>query len=223
MPASTRRQETPQAASTRKIAGRPSSARGGAPQSAGRSGSAEKPADSTGKGESGRTRPRLRFSKGLAAAGIVVGLLAGGAGALLATGPGIEVDNSAFVDSATTDEVMGLAATHAQRLVAIDHTELDAYHESLDEFLAPQLVEQLDETWDALSDTYEQTQTVVDAQTETVGVSHLTDDRAEVLLVLNVSMTRDGVAAGSTTGTYLVELSRMDGTWKLSSIPDLPS
>ena len=39
----------------------------------------------------------------------------------------------------------------------------------------------------------------------------------------DVSMTRDGVAAGSTSGTYLVGLDRIDGVWKLSRIPDLPS
>lgn len=260
MPAAKRRQSTPRPASSRKIAGRTTSARAESGSSTGAgdegrdrrrpSGSSRPGADkvagrTSGKDagraadtDSGRTaekgtnkkageaaRPGRRpgVSKGLAAAGIVVGLLAGGAGAYLATSPGLDPDNAAFVDSETTDEVAGLAATNAQRLVAIDHSELDAYHASLDEFLAPQLVEELDETWDALSETYEQTRTVVDAQTQNVGVSFLTEDRAEVLLVINVSMTRDGVAAGSTSGTYLVEMTRMDGTWKLSSIPDLPS
>lgn len=159
----------------------------------------------------------------LPAVATVVGLAAGIAGLTLALVPGEEPDNRAFVDSAVTDEVLSLAATHAQRLVAIDYTELDAYHESLDEFLAPNLVEELNETWDALSATYEQSQTAVDAQAQNVGLSFLTEDRAEVLLVLSVSMTRDGAASGSTTGTYLVELSRMDDTWKLSQIPDLPA
>lgn len=271
MPASTRRQENPRPASTRKIAGRTTQARsetGTSPGAGGNTESGRKPesdkSTESGKsadtGEVAPTRrmfgPRRSGSKApqdsdtdagdggtdardeaedaptgrsrgvstrLAVAGIVVGLLAAGAGAFLATNPGIDRDNAAFVDRATTEEVAGLAATHAQRLVAIDHTELDAYYESLDEFLAPQLVEELDQTWDALTETYEQTQTVVDAQTQNAGVSFLTEDRAEVLLILNVSMERDGVAAGSTSGTYLVELTRMDGTWKLSSIPDLPS
>lgn len=159
----------------------------------------------------------------ISAIALVVGLAAGIAGLALAVVPGDEPDNRAFVDQGTTEEVLRLASTHAQRLVAIDYTELDAYQESLDEFLAPNLVDELNETWDALSETYEQTQTAVDAQTQNVGLSFLTEDRAEVLLVLSVSMTRDGVASGSTTGTYLVELSRMDDTWKLSQIPDLPA
>ena len=36
-------------------------------------------------------------------------------------------------------------------------------------------------------------------------------------------LLRDGAAAGSTSGTYLVGLDRVDGVWKLSRIPDLPS
>ena len=36
-------------------------------------------------------------------------------------------------------------------------------------------------------------------------------------------MSRDGAAAGSTSGTYLVGLDKVDGVWKLSRIPDLPS
>lgn len=165
----------------------------------------------------------FRLSKGLAAAGIVIGIAAGAGGLFLATNPGIDADNEAFVDGATTDEVRNAATEGVQRLVAIDYETLDEYQAGLDEYLAPHLVDELNETWDVLSDTYEQTQTAVEAQVREVGVSHLSDDRAEVLLVQDVSMTREGVAAGSTSGTYLVGLERIDGDWKLSQIPDLPS
>lgn len=154
---------------------------------------------------------------------LAVGLVAGIAGIILAFSPGIDPDNRTFLDRDASEEVLRLGSTHVQRLVAIDYTELDAYQESLDEFLMPNLVGELNETWDALSATYEQTETVVEAQTQTVGLSFLTEDRAEVLLVLSVSMTREGIMAGSTTGTYLVEMTREDDTWKLSRIPDLPS
>ena len=156
---------------------------------------------------------------------LALGLAAGGVGVGLAVAaePDSAPDNLAFVNAETTNEVLRLASTHAQRLVAIDYRELDSYHESLDEFLTPNLVNELDSTWDVLSETYQQTRTVVDAQTLDVGMSFLTEDRAEVLMVVSVSLSRDGVASGSTTGTYLVELTRVDDTWKLSRIPDLPS
>jgi len=154
---------------------------------------------------------------------VAVGLVAGAAGAFLATEPGVSVENRAFVDQQATDEVLAAATTNVQRLVAIDHEKLDEYHASLGEFLTPELVEELERNWPALRDSYEQTATTVDALVREAGLSYLQGDKAEVLLVQDVSMSRDGAAAGSTSGTYLVGLDKVDGVWKLSRIPDLPS
>lgn len=178
----------------------------------------------TGRPPGGAAGPRRRsLAKPLTYAALVVGLLAGAGGAVLATEPGIDVSNEAFVDRETTDEVLAAASTSVQRLVSIDHEELDAYHSSLGEYLTPNLVEELNQTWPALRDSYEESATTVEAQVQEAGLAHLDGDSAEVLLVQNVSMTRDGAAAGSTSGTYLVGLQQVDGVWKLSSIPDLPS
>lgn len=172
------------------------------------------------EGDAARRRPRART---LTNAALAVGLVAGAAGAFLATEPGISVENRAFVDQQATDEVLTAATTNVQRLVAIDHQTLDEYRDSLGEFLTPPLVEELDQNWPALRDSYEQTATTVDAMVREAGLSYLQGDKAEVLLVQDVSMTRDGAAAGSTSGTYLVGLDKVDGVWKLSRIPDLPS
>lgn len=169
---------------------------------------------------SARRRPRART---LTHAALAVGLVAGAAGAFLATEPGISVENRAFVDQPATDEVLTAATANVQRLVAIDHQSLDEYHDSLGEFLTPALVEELDRNWPALRDSYEQSATTVDAQVREAGLSYLQGDKAEVLLVQDVSMTRDGAAAGSTSGTYLVGMDKVGGVWKLSRIPDLPS
>lgn len=179
-------------------------------------------------GRSGRKKetasPRRRpTGRALAYAALTVGVVAGVVGGVLATEPGVSVENRAFVDKAATDEVMAAATTSVQRLVAIDHETLDEYHASLGEFLTPNLVDELEQNWPALRDSYEQTKTAVDANVSEAGVAYLADGRAEVLLVQDVSMTRDGAAAGSTSGTYLVALDKVDGVWKLSRIPDLPS
>lgn len=174
--------------------------------------------------DAGEAASRRRPSgRAVAYAALAVGVVAGAAGAYLATEPGISVPNQAFVDRAETDEVLTAASTNVQRLVSIDHESLDEYHDSLGEFLTPNLVEELDANWPALRDSYEQSATTVDAQVREAGLSYLEGDRAEVLLVQDVSMERDGAAAGSTSGTYLVGLDRVDGVWKLSKIPDLPS
>lgn len=176
--------------------------------------------------EAGERRGRgLPVGLVLAVLAVVVGLVAGVAGitGIVLARTGDDTPNRAFVDREATDEVLTAASTNVQRLVSIDHEELDAYHDSLDEFLTPDLVAKLDENWATLKDTYEQTETEVDAQVREAGVTHLSGDSAEVLLVQDVSMSRGGQAAGSTIGTYLVGLDRIDGVWKLSRIPDLPS
>lgn len=177
----------------------------------------------TAPGSDDTSGRRRNLARPIAYAALVVGVAAGAAGTYLAFQPGISINNQAFVDQAATDEVLTAATTNVQRLVAIDHENLDAYHDSLGEFLTPNLVEDLDENWPALRDSYEQSATTVDAQVLEAGLSYLEGDNAEVLLVQDVSMERDGAAAGSTSGTYLVGLTKVDGAWKLSRIPDLPS
>lgn len=180
--------------------------------------------DAATGGDTGERTPRRRPSGVvLASAAVAVGLVAGATGAFLATEPGVSVENRAFVDRQATDEVLAAATTNVQRLVAIDHEKLDEYQASLGEFLTPELVEELERNWPALRDSYEQTATTVDALVREAGLSYLQGDKAEVLLVQDVSMSRDGAAAGSTSGTYLVGLDKVDGVWKLSRIPDLPS
>ena len=164
----------------------------------------------------------------LGAAGLVAGVALGVIGGLTLHDPedppvGEKVDNVAFIDDARTDEVKEAATTDVQRLVAIDHASLDQYHDSLPEILQPELIEQLDKNWPTLKDTYTKTKLKVDAKVTNIGVTFLQGDRAEALVVQDVSTTRDGQASGSTTGTYLVTLEKVDGTWKLSKIPDLPS
>lgn len=175
---------------------------------------------STETGQPARRRP---LGRPLAYAALAVGVAAGAAGVFLAFQPGVDIPNEAFVDQTATDEVLTAASTNVQRLVSIDHETLDEYHASLGEFLTPNLVEDLDENWPTLRDSYEQSATTVDAQVREAGLAYLEGDRAEVLLVQDVSMERDGAAAGSTSGTYLVGLDKVDGVWKLSRIPDLPS
>lgn len=177
----------------------------------------------TGAGRGERRAGRRPGGRTIAYSAIAVGLVAGAVGVFLATEPGVDVDNRAFVDRGATEEVLSAATTNVQRLVAIDHETLDEYHDSLGEFLTPKLVNELDENWPALRDSYEQSATSVDAEVREAGLAYLQGDKAEVLLVQDVSMTRDGAAAGSTSGTYLVGLDKIDGVWKLSRIPDLPS
>lgn len=166
---------------------------------------------------------KRRIGYGWPIAAAVVGVI----GLVLATvfflRPGLDYENEAFADRETTDEVATAAAENAKKLVGIDYETLDEYVDGLPEIMTPELEDELMQSWDQLADTYEQAKTKVDVSISDVGVTYLEENRAEVLIAQNVSVTQDGQAAGSTDGTYLVRLEKVDGDWKLSSIPDLPS
>lgn len=234
MPPIKRNSKPAAAPATRRLAGHAGAARPGtsgatvggtgvsgtSPRGSGADDDKVRARSSTDTEQSARRRP---LGRPLTYAALAVGIAAGAAGIYLASQPGIDVPNEAFVDQAATNEVLTAASTNVQRLVSIDYETLDDYHASLDEFLTPNLVEDLNANWPTLRDSYEQSATTVDAQVREAGLAYLDGDRAEVLLVQDVSMERDGAAAGSTSGTYLVGLDRVDGVWKLSRIPDLPS
>lgn len=159
----------------------------------------------------------------LAVAAAVLGLVAGGVAIYLHTNPGVDYTNEAFVDTEKTTAAATAAAANAQKLVEVDYEHLDDYRAALPDIVTPNLVDELDKSWPQLSDTYKQSKTKVTAQVSNVGVSYLEGDRAEVLVAQDVSVTQDGQDAGETVGTYLLQMQNVDGTWKLSSIPDLPS
>lgn len=234
MPPIKRNQKPAAAPVTRRLAGHadpvrpggggsPVSGTGAAGTSRRGSGGDDAQRRSSSSTDTGRTSRRRPPGRPLAYAALAVGVAAGAAGAVLAFQPGISISNEAFVDQAATDEVLTAASANVQRLVSIDYETLDEYHASLGEFLTPNLVDELNANWPALRDSYEQSATTVHAQVREAGLAYLEGDRAEVLLVQEVSMERDGAAAGSTSGTYQVGLDKVDGVWKLSRIPDLPA
>ena len=150
----------------------------------------------------------------------IVGLILAG---VLYFRPGLDYTNEAYTDRATTDAVATAASENAKQLVGIDYETLDEYVDNLPNIMTPGLEDELMKSWDQLADTYKQAKTKVDVSISDVGVTYLEENRAEVLIAQSVSVTQDGQAAGSTDGTYLVRLEKIDGDWKLSSIPDLPS
>lgn len=156
------------------------------------------------------------------AAGIIgiIGLILAG---VLYFRPGLDYTNEAYADRASTDEVATVASENAKQLVGIDYEALDEYVDNLPDIMTPGLEDELMKNWDQLADTYTQAKTKVDVSISDVGVTYLEENRAEVLIAQSVSVTQDGQAAGSTDGTYLVRLEKIDGDWKLSSVPDLPS
>lgn len=171
----------------------------------------------------GKKMKKARMSAAWPMTALAVGLIGIVVAVVLFFRPGLDFDNQAYADRAETDAVATAAAENAKKLVAIDYETLDDYVAGLPDIMTQGLEDELMKSWDQLSDTYEQAKTKVDVTISDVGVTYLEDNRAEVLIAQNVSVTQDGQAAGSTDGTYLIRLEKVDGDWKLSSIPDLPS
>ena len=173
--------------------------------------------------KAGKKMKKTRMSAAWPMTALAVGLIGIVVAVVLFFRPGLDFDNQAYADRAETDAVATAAAENAKKLVAIDYETLDDYVAGLPDIMTQGLEDELMKSWDQLSDTYEQAKTKVDVTISDVGVTYLEDNRAEVLIAQNVSVTQDGQAAGSTDGTYLIRLEKVDGDWKLSSIPDLPS
>lgn len=173
--------------------------------------------------KAGKKMKKTRMSAAWPMTALAVGLIGIVVAVVLFFRPGLGFENQAYADRAETDAVATAAAENAKKLVAIDYETLDDYVAGLPDIMTQGLEDELMKSWDQLADTYKQAKTKVDVTISDVGVTYLEENRAEVLIAQNVSVTQDGQAAGSTDGTYLIRLEKVDGDWKLSSIPDLPS
>lgn len=172
-------------------------------------------------------RPATDARRGWRRAGVLVPALLGIVGIVAAVvlyqRPGIDYDNQAYVDQEATTEVATAAAAAVQRLMAIDYRTVDEYHDRLGEIVTPNIAAQLDESWEPLKEFYVQSQTVVQVKVTDTAIAFLQDDRAEVLVSTQASVSRDDQHVSDTGGPAIVGLQKVDGVWKLSDIPDLPS
>lgn len=137
--------------------------------------------------------------------------------------PGIDYDNQAYVDQEATAEVATATAGAVQRLMAIDYRAVDQYHDTIGEIATENLVTELDRSWETLKETYVQGETVVQVTVTDTAVTFLQDDHAEVLVSTQATVYRGDQPVSDSGGPVLVGMHKVDGTWKLSKIPDLPS
>ncbi|MEU2252619.1 hypothetical protein [Nocardia xishanensis] len=170
-----------------------------------------------------RVAPRRVPSAGswtpVAAALVAVALLAGFA-ALAALRPGVPDDNRAFVDTSATEEVRA-AADHALRTIyGYDIATIDGYEAAVRQVVTGTMLTDLDKFAATTVDAIRQAQTSADAKADPIGVTMLTEDRAELLVNLVVSATKQGVAQQSVAGPVVLRMQKVDGRWLASGIVD---
>ncbi|WP_433659699.1 hypothetical protein ACQPW1_44805 [Nocardia sp. CA-128927] len=194
---------------------------------------ASRPARAEQRPEQGKTASlRKKISRGsrpaksgrafwsLIAAILIAALLLGGFAAVAASRPGVDDSNKAYVDNKATEEVRA-AADHALKTVyAYDVKDIDHYRDTAKQVLTGKMLADLDKYADTTISAVKQAQTSADAKADPIGVTLLTDDRAELLVNLVVSATKNGAAQQSVAGPIVLHMQKVDGRWLASDIVD---
>lgn len=166
------------------------------------------------RGDGGRPR------WGLVAGMLIAATLLGGFAWLAAQRPGVDTSNRAYVDNEATQEVRA-AADHALRTVyAYDVQNINGYRDTAKQVLTGKMLADLDKYADTTISAVKQAQTSADAKADPIAVTLLTDDRAELIVNLVVSATKDGVAQQSVAGPVVLHMQKVDGRWLASDIVD---
>ncbi|ASF11403.1 hypothetical protein NBRGN_113_01470 [Nocardia brasiliensis NBRC 14402] len=156
----------------------------------------------------------------LVAGCLIAAVLLGGFAVVAALRPGVDDSNRAFVDNKTTEEVRA-AADHALRTVyAYDVKNIDGYRDAAKQVLTGKMLADLDKYADTTISAVKQAQTSADAKADPIGVTLLADDRAELLVNLVVSATKNGVAQQSVAGPIVLHMQKVGDRWLASDIVD---
>lgn len=156
----------------------------------------------------------------LIAALLIAALLLGGFAAVAASRPGVDESNKAFVDNKATEEVRA-AADHALKTVyAYDVKNIDGYRDTAKQVLTGKMLADLDKYADTTISAVKQAQTSADAKADPIAVTLLTDDRAELLVNLVVSATKNGAAQQSVAGPIVLHMQKVGDRWLASDIVD---
>lgn len=177
-------------------------------------GGLKRPSRGSGNSKSGRS------FWSLVAALLIAALLLGGFAAVAASRPGVDDSNKAYVDNKATEEVRA-AADHALKTVyAYDVKNIDSYRDTAKQVLTGKMLADLDKYADTTISAVKQAQTSADAKADPIAVTLLTDDRAELLVNLVVSATKNGAAQQSVAGPIVLHMQKVDDRWLASDIVD---
>lgn len=183
---------------------------------------------SAGASSAARRRPSfrttgvraLRSSWGLAAALLVAAVLLSAFAAVAAFRPGVADGNDAYVDTRATQEVTA-AADHALKTVySYDVKTIGGYKDAVHAVVTGKMLADFDKFADTTISAVQQAQSTAQATADPIGVTLLTDDRAELLVNLTVSATKNNVPQESASGPIVLRMEKIDGHWLASEIAD---
>ncbi|WP_228823669.1 hypothetical protein [Nocardia blacklockiae] len=172
-----------------------------------------------GEGVSARFRA-LRSSWGLVAGLLVAAVLLSAFAVVAAFRPGVADGNDAYVDTRATQEVTA-AADHALKTVySYDVKTVGGYKDAVHAVVTGKMRADFDKFADTTISAIQQAQSTAQATADPIGVTLLTDDRAELLVNLTVSATKNNVPQESASGPIVLHMEKIDGHWLASEIAD---
>ncbi|WP_067700042.1 hypothetical protein [Nocardia jejuensis] len=137
-----------------------------------------------------------------------------------AFGPGVDDGNAAYVDNKATDEVKAAGDNALTMLYGYKAKDIDKWKDEVGSVLTTQMRKDLDKYIGTVVSSIKQAQTDTQVKTDPIGVTLLTDDRAELLVNLNVATVQDGKPTPLVSGPILLHMEKVDGRWLASEITD---
>lgn len=186
---------------------------GGRPATAGSADPSRTETTDGGKGTAGR-------GWGVPIACLIAAALLAGFAVVAALRPGVPDGDRAFVDTAATEEVRAAADNALRTIYGYDIARIDGYPDAVRQVVTGAMLADLDKFAATTIDAIKQSQTSATATADPIGVTLLTEDRAELLVNLVVSATKDGAAQQSVAGPVVLRMTKVDGRWLASEIVD---
>ncbi|WP_067674546.1 hypothetical protein [Nocardia miyunensis] len=165
--------------------------------------------------------PRLHASGWGVGAGMLVAAIVLTAFAVVAfLRPGVDDGNKAFVDTAATQQVTAAADNALKTIYSYDVKNIDGYKDTVHKVVTGKMLGDFDKFADTTVSAVKQASSTATATPDPVGVTLLTDDRAELLVDLTVAATKDGVPQESASGPIVLHMQKINGHWLASEIAD---
>ena len=190
------------------------------------------PASSRPTSPAGSSRPAAEASNarrlsrpavagwGLAIALVAVSVLLTAFAVIAAFKPGVDDGNKAFVDNKATQEVTAAADTALKTVYSYDVKTIGGYKDAVHKVVTGKMRSDFDKFADTTVSAIQQARSTAQAKPDPIGVTLLTDDRAELLVDLTVSATKDGAPQESASGPIVLHMQKVGGHWLASEISD---
>ncbi|WP_157171151.1 hypothetical protein [Nocardia araoensis] len=132
-----------------------------------------------------------------------------------------KIDNDAFVVDAATREVKTAAAEALQTMYTYDYRLIDEHRSKVSALLTYPLLQIFEASSDDLLEGVTATQAKQTVKVDPVGLVDLRGDRADLLLVVEISASKVGAASELTRGTLAARMVKVSGKWLLSELLDI--